>query len=330
MNGIKGALSDVLGVEEDFIYDSFITNSENIDLITEAAKGSGDAIDELRRKLTDSIILKIAAENDLDVNTQSKVLGLVDQIQSQIPDIKVGTEIDMNDEQYANFFKMMQDIVTEAGLTAEQANALFSTMGFETEFVTKSQPVKKTGYGTRTVTEYMGEEEVTMPDGSKMSIPSGWETKTYPGKPYEYVDYVDTIAMSTDGNTPQIKTITKTGTGSMNNASALNAGGGKKSGSKPKKENKITDPKDRYHDINIELKQIANQLDKVKDNTDNLVGSDLIANLQQQYSLLNKEIDATARKIGIAKEEQDELQAKLAGQGVNFNKDGTIANYAEA
>ena len=167
MNGIKSALSDVLGVEENFIYDSFITNSENIDLITEAAKGSGDAIDELRRKLTDSIILKIAAENNLDVNTQSKVLGLVDQIQSQIPDIKVGTEIDMNDEQYANFFKMMQDIVTEAGLTAEQANALFSTMGFETEFVTQSQPVKKTGYGTRTVTEYMGEEEVTMPDGSK-------------------------------------------------------------------------------------------------------------------------------------------------------------------
>jgi hypothetical protein len=173
MNGVRKALSDVLGVEEDFIYDSFITNSDNIDLITKAAEGSGEAIDELRRKLTTDIILKISAENGLDVETQSKVLGIVDQIQSQIPDIKVGTEIDMNDAQYKEFFDMMQSIVTEAGLTAEQANALFSTMGFETEFVTQTQPVKKTGYGTRTVTEFMKEESVTMPDGSTMKIPSG-------------------------------------------------------------------------------------------------------------------------------------------------------------
>lgn len=102
------------------------------------------------------------------------------------------------------------------------------------------------------------------------------------------------------------------------------------SGAKPKKENKIEEEKDRYHDINIELKQIANELEKVQEEQDKLVGSDLIANLQRQYNLLNREIDATARKIGIARGEQEELQSKLAGQGVNFNEDGTIANYAEA
>ena len=114
----------------------------------------------------------------------------------------------------------------------------------------------------------------------------------------------------------------------------MKAGVGKPSGggskSKPRKEDKLEEKKDRYHDINIELKQIENELKKVQDEQDNLVGSDLIANLQRQYNLLNKEIDATARKIGIAKGEQDELQAKLAGYGVNFNKDGTIANYAAA
>ena len=99
---------------------------------------------------------------------------------------------------------------------------------------------------------------------------------------------------------------------------------------KVQKEKKVEDPKDRYHDINIELKQLENELRKVQREQEKLVGSDLIANLQRQYSLLNEQIDATARKIGIAKEEQDELQAKLAGQGVLFNADGTIANYATA
>ena len=137
--------------------------------------------------------------------------------------------------------------------------------------------------------------------------------------------------MSTDGKTPKIKTITKTGTGSMNNGSTQNAGGKKGgSGSKPKKQEKINDPKDRYHDINIELKQIANALDKAKEEQEGLVGNDLIENLRQQYNLLNREIDATARKIGIAREEQKELQGMLKGKGVTFNSDGTIANYAEA
>lgn len=120
---------------------------------------------------------------------------------------------------------------------------------------------------------------------------------------------------------------TKVSNGGGNFKPASTGGGSK---SKPKKEDKIDEKKDRYHDINIELKQIANELQKVQDEQDNLVGSDLIANLQRQYNLLNKEIDKTAEKIGIARDEQNELQGILSGNGIKFNADGTIANYAEA
>lgn len=87
---------------------------------------------------------------------------------------------------------------------------------------------------------------------------------------------------------------------------------------------------DRYHDINIELAQITNNLEKVQQETEKLVGQELIDNLQKQYNLLNREIDLTAEKIGIARQEQEELAGKLANDGVTFNKDGTIANYEQA
>lgn len=101
-------------------------------------------------------------------------------------------------------------------------------------------------------------------------------------------------------------------------------------GSKPKVEKLEEDPHDRYHDVNIELKQISNQLEKIQEEQKRLVGADLIKNLQEQYNLLNRELDTTAEKLAIAKEEQDELQTKLSGQGVTFNQDGTIANYEDA
>ena len=86
--------------------------------------------------------------------------------------------------------------------------------------------------------------------------------------------------------------------------------------------------KDIYHDINIELENIANNLELVESETEKLTGQDLINNLAEQYKLLNKQIDATAEKLTIAHGEQAALQAQLGSLGVAFNSDGTIANYS--
>ena len=101
---------------------------------------------------------------------------------------------------------------------------------------------------------------------------------------------------------------------------------GKKDGGKDK--DAIEAEKDIYHDINVELEQIANNLDIVESQTDKLTGQNLINNLAEQYKLLNQQIDATAEKLAIAHGEQASLQAQLGALGVKFNKDGTIANYS--
>lgn len=146
--------------------------------------------------------------------------------------------------------------------------------------------------------------------------------------------------MTTDGTAPKIKSITKKGTGSFNNYSSSNkggpsspgkSGGGGGGGSKePDKMDPVEKEADRYHDVDIQLKQIKTDMDKLDKQKKKLFGADLIANLNKQLKLLDKQIDTTNDKLKIAEGEQDELKKKLGDKGVIFNSDGTIANYAQA
>ena len=92
----------------------------------------------------------------------------------------------------------------------------------------------------------------------------------------------------------------------------------------------IEDEKDIYHDINIILKQISTELDRLEKQEKKLIGQDLIDNLNEQWGRLQDTIDATNEKIKIARGEMSRLQGELGAKGVTFNPDGTIANYAAA
>ena len=58
-------------------------------------------------------------------------------------------------------------------------------------------------------------------------------------------------------------------------------------------------------------------------------GAKLIANINAQLGQLNKRLDQLKEKMKIAQGETAELRNSLAGQGVEFNPDGTISNYME-
>lgn len=334
LGGIQDALSLIYGVEADYISNDFVTS--HLKEIEQAATGSETAIEGLRKELTEDIILKIAVYNGLDTSVQNELLGMIHNLESQIPDIKVGTEIDMDDATYAGFLQTMQDIINTAGLTAEQANALFSTMGFDTNFATeeKTMPQDVPEYVTETIVEKEGQTE----DGKPITTT---RTRTYQDGVFHTEGKMEVMAMATsaDGTkVPQIKSITKKGTGAQNNYSSKNAGGkkpGSKSGggSKPKeldKQDALEDEKDPYHDIDIRIKQISTDLEKLNKQQSKFFGQKLINNLNKQWDLLNSQIDASKTKISIAKDEMGKLQGKLGAKGVSFNADGTIANYAQA
>lgn len=322
LNDMKDAVADLLDVEEDAIDTDFITNVKNLELIEEAAKGNAKAIDQLRDAYADRILLNITTDNLLEDSEIQSLKDKLNGLQKDMPDFQVGRIDD------AAFIESCQQLIADAGMTAEQANKMFSAMGIEPEYATEEDTVEVKKPITRTVT-VNNSKMAQLPDGTGVPIT---DTSTY-----SYVDgYVPIketilkVSMGVNGKTPKITGLTKKATGTMNNASSINKGGKSGGGSKPQKVEKTKNEKDRYHDVNVKLKQISNSLDEVQQQTELLTGQSYIDNLAKQYGLLNKEIETTAEKIKIAKDEQAELQAKLAGQGVTFNSDGTIANYSTA
>lgn len=92
----------------------------------------------------------------------------------------------------------------------------------------------------------------------------------------------------------------------------------------------LEDEADRYHDINLELEDLEVHLNRLTKQQKKLYGQDLIDNLNEQLDILEKQKDAYNVKLSIAKAEAQELRNMLAMQGVSFDADGYMSNYASA
>ena len=209
-------MADILDVEKDAIDSDFIT--KHLKDIEKAAKGNEKAIEKLRDAYADEVLLKFTVDNNLDKNLQKELGSTLDNIQSKIPKLKVGAVDD------AEFLQSCQDMIEKAGLSVDQANALFNALGFDAEFETTTEPQKQVV--PRTVTN----RNVTARD--EFGNPTQWVETSYQDGFDTFEGEVETFAMATNGKTPQIKKLTKKATGSMNNLSSKNPGGtgGKKSG----------------------------------------------------------------------------------------------------
>ena len=331
LSGMQGAVADLLDTEEDYVSDDFL--QEHFEDIEKAADGDAEAIDRLKQALAEDIIMKVAVSNDVSTEKQAEIKTWLQEIQDMSKDIEIGANIDLENFEGSEqqLMEKMQNIISAAGMTAEEASAAFGAMGFQTNFAMEEVPVDQTVPVTVTETKILEQKKdffgnVTYQKVKTSSYQDG--TDTFQGKQMQ-------IAMSSDGKTPKLGSVVKTGTGASNNFSKKNAGGGSPKtssggGSKPKQEKHLESELDIYHDVNVELGKISSSLNKVQANTDQLTGSSKIANLAEQYALLNDQIETTAEKVDIARGEMSDLAKDLAGKGIKFDQDGTIANYTDA
>ena len=254
--------------------------------------------------------------------------------------LTAGTKIDLSglDAGEEEFINKLNALILEAGMSADQVNAMLSGMGFSTTFAKEPQKVQIREPDEVTTHHKIANKQVTTMENGQTAVE--WDdittTTTKPGKVIE--GEVDAYSMQTSepGTTvvPKIEKLTKKATGSANNYSSTNKGGGapsKGSGSssKPKKVDKIENETDRYHEVDTQIQKVENGLKKIERQQKKTFGADFLEALNDEYELLNEQIDNYNEKLEIAKEEQDELKTKLASQGVQFNADGTIANYEE-
>ena len=333
LSGMQNAVADLLDTEEDYVSDDFL--QKHFDDIEKAADGDAEAIDRLKYALAEDIVMKVAINNDVAAEKQAEIKTWMQELQNMSQTIEIGTNIDLDgmNESEAALMEKMQNIINASGMTAEEANAAFASMGFQTNFAMEPVDVEQTVPNTVTETKLI-DSRINPVTGAveyqKVQTSSYQDgVSTFTGKQMQ----IKMEASGPDGKkVPVIDSVVRTGKGSTNNYSKKNAGGGRPGGnsSKPKKEKHIESQLDIYHDVNVELSKISNSLDKVQASTDQLTGQSRINNLAEQYALLNEQIDTTAQKIDIARGEMSDLQKELSGKGLTFDKDGTISNYASA
>ena len=333
MEGCRDAVANLLDVSADFISNDFIRN--NLALIEEAATGSATAIDELKNRLADDIIVNVMLDNGLDEEAQAQVLASYELLKSQIPDIEVGATLDDGE-----FLQKAQQLITDAGMTVDQVNALFDAIGFETTFAT--EPVLTEQNVPIYVTETQDAGTRVDEDGNT------WlrtRTVTYQDGTYTAQGYVDAISMTANGKTPKISGVTRKATGSYNNYSQTNSGGSAPSGSsgggggggsaegqqydleEPKA---LEDIEDRYHEINRQIERQADLLDDIDNATDRAYGARKLAGYEQQIEELNGQLDNYNEKLAEAENyltsDRAELNNLFNGL-VSFDENGEILGY---
>lgn len=332
MYGMKEAIADVYDVSLDYVSNDFIT--DHLSEIEKVSQGSAEAIEGLRSELASEVFANIASINIEAGMSQgskealiSEFTSLKTQLEEATKGLAVGQDVQVSDD----FIAQMNNLIAMTGMTVEQANAIFSSLKLEPTYATDMIHQQQKTSRTQTVRKLIDYKPA---EGDN---PSTWTMiDEVTELPPVYTDVeIPVTAIRGDGKQPTIKGFKKSIDASMNNYSSSNKGGGKpgKSGGSSKKADKkdpVKNKKDVYHDINIILKQISTELDRLEEQEEKLVGQDLIENLNKQWSKLQDTIDATNEKLRIARGEMSRLQGVLGGKGVAFNADGTIANYAAA
>lgn len=328
LTGMRSAMAKLLDISEEYVSSDFIT--EHLEDIGKAAEGDAEAIDRLKDSLREDVIMHFGLED----NVANDLLGKVEYWQGILDSNAIYAGATLDDTQMMN---ALSEMVAQAGLTVDQVNALFDSMGFETEFATEPQMVHQL------VPEYVTE---TRDDGTTQTMvgdqPVTWlrtRTRTYQDGFYKATGLMDAMAMATNGKTPKINKITKKASGAMNNASGRNAGGKKSSGGggggggggkSAQKRDPMKRETDIYRKVNEELSVIDKQLDKIQTEGDHTWGAGQIPILEKEIDLLNQQTEKLKEKNKIQKGDLSNRRKQLEMEGVEFTEDGSVMKNAEA
>lgn len=332
IEGISQALGDTLSVESQYINTKFV--QDHLADIKLAADGNVEAIERLRNELIDDIVISFGTYKGLDQSVVDKAKTDIDLLQESLNDFQIGVDFQTDglDDAEKNVITLMNNIIEDCQLGTDEANAIFRTMGYSVEYDQTSVPTEAAQIPV-TVTE----SEVTSLFPLKM-VSRTYQSGTEPLNGQVSIGSYKTV--TADGQEGEVKTPVVTNATRLAGAKHSNAPTSK-SGSKSNKPSKIDPIKidlDRFHDINIVLSDIQNDLERIEDAQSKAFGKELLEEYNKELKALDKNLAATDKKIKIAEEWMSDLRLGnpemgidkgLEAYGVQFDEDGYVTNYEE-
>lgn len=321
--GMRKAVAGLLDISEDFVDSDFINNRENLELIGRAAEGDAEAIEDLRRALSQDIIGRIIIDND--IQNADEIMSIYNKLIEHLPDIEIGASIDGTDK----FVDTLNSMIEATGMTVDQVNALCDSMGFEAHFVSQEEPMQNTV--TETTTHHR--RKVKNYD-KETGDPMEWDDIEWSEmREIPYDGKFTAFSMSTDGTTPQISALTRKAGGAQNNHSSSNRGGGSSGGgggggnSSQKKKKDPTDERERYHVINNQLEDNTKLLEQMSKAKDRAYGKSKLSYMDAEIERQRESIALNEEKLRQVEEFLELDQAAIRGFGAEFDANGTITNY---
>ena len=335
INEMDKAYSDLLDLDYDSLSNDFLTNSENLKLLQEAANGSEEAYQSLQEAAGKDILAQIGIDTQqFDVDKAAIDNALIEIEGKTLDDIEVGAEL--ND---AGFLQGLTDMVNAAGMTADQATAYLSSMGIDAEVITDTtQTVDNVKYmGAIPNVQAVTFEGTTPVFGlpQRYSFPS----VTYTPAPVEIPSDKENTAFAlkvTSANKSSGGGFKhKNSTSSGRRAGGGGGGGGGGGSRAPRAERKTSTDKDRYRTVKNQLEDLTDTYDKVSTAADRAFGETKIELLKQQekaiQDLIAKQreyIDEINEYYDIDRQAVEEVSSRL-GFEVQFDENGTITNWDE-
>ena len=91
----------------------------------------------------------------------------------------------------------------------------------------------------------------------------------------------------------------------------------------------LEDDRDIYHNINVQIKQVERNLQRVQKLQDRLYGKELLQNLNKQTAILQKHKKKLEEKLQIQRQDLQNQKDILRSLGATFDQYGNISNYMD-
>ena len=327
---IQTAFQEAFGVnvDADFI-------EKNLELIEKAATGAEESVDELQKVLSQEIICNVLGVSDFS-QVDTDIVGLSDKLaELAAQDISVGATLDSGE-----FLDAAQELINKTGMTVEEAQEYFNSLGYEPTFATEQKTITQSIPQNTTETSYEVDWGTINILDAELPFPSIKRHETTRVTGYKDLPTViETPALSGDG-TPIITEMRQTGA-AMPTMTNKHSGGGGSGGSgktsKPKKikATKKSDIVERYKEITDAMDDVSDAMERANKQADRLYGAPRLAAMKENLNCLRQQRDLLEDQVAQAKEfysfDQGNLIGAGAEAGLNFEFDdkGNITNYTE-
>lgn len=337
---MSSAYGDLLDLDGSQLSADFLTNADNLKLMEDAINGVDGAYESLLEKANEDLTagIKESLSGDALLGFEAGLNSIDVLLQAAGFDaMQAGEDINaalnnLEDPHISNdrFLEALAEMVNAAGMTADQATHYLSSMGIDAEVVNEPEAV---------------EEQV----GTKV-IPKPATRETFnPGTPIEFtatgVDYDTEPVYATKivtGTGLKVVSANKSSGGNIKHSnSTLASGNGRSSGGKggggggsskaytPRKRKTDDAEKERYVEINAQLKTTSQLLNTINTAKDRAYGGARVKHIDEEISALNREYGQLQQLIKEDEEWLEKDKGKIAEYGLKTGWDNNINNYDE-